>query len=90
MQLIIIFSAVLIFISFASISQFRYRKSMTPIDRDRLDNRPMSWWQIMAWAVAVMLMLGKFDDVTPFIGYLILFILIGLRWKKGIDNTQGH
>jgi uncharacterized membrane protein (DUF4010 family) len=86
MQMIVIFVAVLVFISFACFSMFRYRKTMTPIDKDRLDNRPISWWQIIAWAVALVLMLGKFDKISPFIGYFILFVLIGLRWKKGVEN----
>ena len=69
----------------ASISMFRYKNKMTPVERERLDQRPMSWY-ILAIAVATALMLGKFNELATFIGYFILIVTVGLKWKSGIER----
>jgi predicted CDP-diglyceride synthetase/phosphatidate cytidylyltransferase len=86
MLLIVGILGIVVFSIFASISMIRYRNKMTPIEREHLDQRPMSWWYIFAVAVAITLMIGKFNELATFIGYFILIVTIGLKWKSGIER----
>ena len=86
MLLIVGILAIVVFSIFASISMIRYLNKITPIERELLDQRPMSWWYIIAVAVAITLMIGKFNELATFIGYFILIVTIGLKWKSGIER----
>lgn len=86
MLLIVGLLAMVVFSIIASISMYRYKNKMTPLEQERLDQRPMSWWYILAIAVATTLMVGKFNELATFIGYFILIVTVGLKWKSGIER----
>ncbi len=69
-----------LFITFGILA-YRNDKKILPIQKEQMAKIPLPWWFFLGMGLSLFLIIGEqVPEPLKLIGFLLLFIMIGLKW----------
>lgn len=87
--LVVAFFSLTVILAVAAISMFRYKKTLNPLEQERLSKGPFPWWYYVFTNLGILIaFLGiRYDDsIFLLAGYVLTFIVVGIAWRKKINQ----